>query len=219
MEVHKCPHCGITYAGKTGSIDLLNYGDGAGRDWSVQIRVCVQCKGFEFILIAEGLAPVPGAPGRKRQVLSSSRIWPRSAYRLPAEVPAQYHRDFDEAAAVLGISPRASAALSRRCLQQLLRDQFGKKKDLAAEIDALLDTKPPASVRETVDLIRHFGNFGAHPIVDNAGDLLDVEEGEAETMLAILSEVFDYFFVEPAKRKARLDPLKAKASAGGKLKT
>src|SRR5262249_4325763 len=40
--------------------------------------------------------------------------------QLPAEVPNQYGDDYKEACIVLADSAKASAALSRRCLQHLL---------------------------------------------------------------------------------------------------
>ena len=39
--------------------------------------------------------------------------------------------DYEEAALVLSISPKASAALSRRCLQTILREHGYGQKDLA----------------------------------------------------------------------------------------
>ena len=67
------------------------------------------------------------------------------------------------------ISAKASAALSRRCLQNMLHAHGYKAKDnLAKEIDLLLNE--PAVFRDklrvTVDAIRNFGNFSAHPIND-----------------------------------------------------
>ena len=51
-------------------------------------------------------------------------------------VDSPYRDEYDEAAAVLSISPKASAALSRRVLQQLVRDKAGiTKANLSLEID------------------------------------------------------------------------------------
>ena len=56
-----------------------------------------------------------------------------------------------------------------------------KAKDLAKEIDLLLneiDPKKalPHKLRETVDAIRNFGNFSAHPIDDKTTlQVIDVE--------------------------------------------
>jgi hypothetical protein len=50
-------------------------------------------------------------------------LYPRTASREPVapEVPAEFGRDYVEACNVIDASPKASAALSRRCLQHILR--------------------------------------------------------------------------------------------------
>ena len=90
---------------------------------------------------------------------------------------------------VLADSNKASAALSRRCLQAILRNQGYTQKDLAQQIDALLGEQDPAkaiptALRETVDVIRNFGNFSAHPVTDQTTiQIIDVELGEAQWCL------------------------------------
>ncbi|MDX1418011.1 MAG: DUF4145 domain-containing protein, partial [Candidatus Promineifilaceae bacterium] len=51
-------------------------------------------------------------------------LWPRSGGRAPApiEVPEHIRSDYNEASLVLNLSPKASAALSRRCLQSVLKE-------------------------------------------------------------------------------------------------
>ena len=60
-------------------------------------------------------------------------IYPKSGNRpVPPEVPSNLAEDFIEACVVLSDSPKASAALSRRCLQTLLREYAEvKKSDLS----------------------------------------------------------------------------------------
>jgi hypothetical protein len=76
-------------------------------------------------------------------------VWPRSTARIvPPEVPEHLSRDFREACIILGDSPRASAALSRRCLQALLRDAGGVKPgDLVKEIQQVLGKGNSAGTR------------------------------------------------------------------------
>lgn len=54
----------------------------------------------------------------------SSMIYPKSNNRTfdLAEVPKDLSEDYSEACLVIGDSPKASAALSRRCLQAVLRE-------------------------------------------------------------------------------------------------
>jgi hypothetical protein len=137
-------------------------------------------------------------------------------------VPANIAQDYTEACLVLPVSPKASAALSRRCLQNILRAHGYTAKDLAKEIDLLLnDADPkkaiPQSLRISIDSIRNFGNFSAHPITDlTTLQVIDVEEHEAEWCLEILEQMFNHFYVQPAEAAARKAALDAKLTAAGK---
>jgi hypothetical protein len=152
------------------------------------------------------------------------QIYPFGSNRgpVPPEVPADIASDYVEACRVLPISAKASAALSRRCLQSILRAHGYKAKDLAKEIDLLLNEQDPKkaipdTLRVTVDGIRNFGNFSAHPITDATTlQIIDVEPKEAEWCLEILEEAFQHFYVRPAQAKARKAALDAKLTAAGK---
>jgi hypothetical protein len=57
-----------------------------------------------------------------------------------------------------------------------------KHSDLSKEIQELLDRGTlPSHITEGLDAVRNIGNFAAHPIKSQrSGEVLDVEEGEAE---------------------------------------
>jgi Domain of unknown function (DUF4145) len=141
---------------------------------------------------------------------------------VPPEVPEPIAADYVEACQVLPLSAKASAALARRCLQAMLHAHGYKDKDLAKEIQQLLDeTDPkkvlPRPVHETVDAIRNFGNFSAHPISDKTSlQVIDVEPHEAEWCLEILEALFEHFYVGPAAAAAKKAALDAKLKAAGK---
>lgn len=141
---------------------------------------------------------------------------------MPPEVPKAIAEDYVEACNVLPTSAKASAAIARRCLQSVLRSHGYHAKDLATEIDLLLDEPNPAkaipiTLRSTIDGIRNFGNFSAHPITDVTSlQIIDVEPHEAEWCLEILEETFQHFYVHPAAAKARKAALDAKLKAAGK---
>ena len=129
---------------------------------------------------------------------------------VPEEIPDNLRTDFIEARLVLEYSPKASAALSRRVLQSLIRDKEGiSKKNLYKEIDELLKlNKLPSYLADVVDGIRHYGNFAAHPSEDSVtGEIIEVEPGEAEWMLEILDDLFDFYFGQPKKVQERKDSL------------
>ena len=132
---------------------------------------------------------------------------------IPPLVPAPYAKLYGEASLVLIDSPMASAALSRRCLQQLFHEKAGiKKANLALEVEDFISSSgAPTYVTDTVDAIRNYGNFSAHPIEDaSTGAVIEVEDGEAEWLLEILDSLFDFYFVQPASAAARKQALNAK---------
>jgi hypothetical protein len=87
----------------------------------------------------------------------SQRIFPQNQGGRPElnvdEVPGDIFRDYDEACKIIQLSPRASATLARRCIQNMVRTKFGVKPDnLKREIQALRETTEP--VREEIIVIR-----------------------------------------------------------------
>ncbi|MGS1003079.1 DUF4145 domain-containing protein [Burkholderia glumae] len=138
--------------------------------------------------------------------------------RAAAEVPEHIAEDYHEACAVIKHSPKASAALSRRCLQVVLRENGYAQKDLAPAIDAVLaSNRLPNALAENLDAIRNIGNFAAHPMKDTStGQILPVEPHEAEWNLDVLEELFNFFYVQPEKARQRRAALDAKLAAAGK---
>lgn len=179
---------------------------------------CPSCKNIILELSIVSPYPLEGRP-RCRYIAA-----PQFSNLPPAatEVPDPLKVIYIEACAVLSVSAKSSAALSRRILQTILKEQGYDSENLAAQIDAVLGEQDatkslPSALRSTVDAIRGFGNFSAHPITDKTSlQIIDVEPEEAEWCLELISELFDHYYVRPAlaqKRKAELD---AKLQAAGK---
>lgn len=151
---------------------------------------------------------------------NNSLIYPKNSMRNfdLTEIPKDLATDYEEACLVLSDSPKASAALSRRCLQSMLRVQGFESKSLAQEIQNAIDNgKLPSHIEESLDAIRNIGNFAAHPMKDtNSGEVVSVEPGEAEWNLDVIESLFDFFYLQPAKMRERKDALNAKLKAIGK---
>jgi hypothetical protein len=159
-------------------------------------------------------------PNRTR-FRSEMLVYPRGISRAPlsSDVPSALTNDYKEACLVLGDSAKASAALSRRCLQLILREAAKvKPSDLSKEIDEVLGAKSlPTHLAEAVDAVRNIGNFAAHPIKSkNTGEIVDVEPGEAEWLLDVLEGLFDFYFVAPAVLQKKKDELNKKLADAGK---
>jgi len=207
----QCPHCGKAVQFAVGDETPLRGQRGLGKPTGYAIR-WVQCPACNKITIVLE----QGVPSTDpvEQV-----IYPLCTQRapVPPEVPATIKIDYEEAAMVLPLSPKGSAAISRRCLQTVLVDA-GKatKKNLSDQIDEVTP-KLPAYLEKVLDQVRVIGNFSAHPLKDtNSGAIVDVELGEAEWNLDVLDELFDFYYVKPAAIKAKTDQLNQKLTAAGK---
>jgi hypothetical protein len=137
----------------------------------------------------------------------------------PQDVPPEIAAEYNEAALVLSDSPKASAALSRRCLQHLLRDVAKiKASDLSKEIDDVIALGVlPSNITDELDKVRTVGNFAAHPNKSTStGVILDVEPGEAEWNLEVLEDLFDFYFVRLARSAKLKADINLKLIAAGK---
>jgi hypothetical protein len=189
--------------------------------WIVSRRVCPNCRKFILMLLNGKPSYNPfghlvGVGPLYSQVL----IRPKGATRpCPSEVPPDLSEDYREACIVAADSPKASAALSRRCLQCLLRTYAKVTPDnLAAEIQEVIDSnKLPSHLSGDIDAIRNIGNFSAHPMKSQStGQILPVEPGEAEWNLDVLEGLFDFYFVQPEIAKKKRAALNKKLDDAGK---
>jgi hypothetical protein len=203
----KCPHCRESYFEKFGEIQL---GEDSVGQWQLEQDKCPACR--KFIL---RLARFNSGGWAKTLVLPKGSLRPAP----PKEVPGEFASDYQEACLVLPDSAKASAALSRRCLQHLLREVAKvKPSDLSKEIQEILDRNSlPSHIAEGLDAVRNIGNFAAHPIKSqHSGEVIDVEPGEAEWNLDVLESLFDFYFVQPVLLEAKKVALNEKLKAAGK---
>ena len=210
----KCPHCNIHVRfepvdannGRTGTIRgiyEISITTNKGIGLNIATAGCPSCG--ELILTVKDNA-INWRPDNVGDL--NIPLWPDSTYRpIPEEVTKEspsIAEDFRQAVAVLPKSKKASAALARRCLQSILREKGGTtSKNLADQIDEVINSLP-TEIGNNVDAIRQVGNFSAHPMKStNSGEIVDVAEGEAEWLLLILEDLFDHYYVAPAKALKR----------------
>jgi Domain of unknown function (DUF4145) len=214
----QCGHCGTDYHPNTGSHYIGN--DANFQVWLIQFEKCPRCQKLNIRLTAG--TQHPQAPQQILSVQLTRTVYPKqgtSRASAPLVVPKQLQEDYNEACLVLGDSPKASAALSRRCLQSILRDYAKvKHQKLFSEIEEAINSKQlPSHICEDLHAIREIGNFAAHPTKDTStGEIVPVEPGEAEWLLDLLEGLFDFYFVAPAETQKRRDALNSKLKAAGK---
>jgi len=205
----KCFHCSVEVHPGFNQMGA-GWQDRQAGSWAVYAMACPSCH-MQLIRLHQntgGAAPVV------------HNVYPRNALRpIAPEIPSPYRDDFRESCEVLPISPKASAALSRRCLQMILRDKGNfTQKDLAPQIQAAIDSgRLPSHLSEAIDAVRNIGNFAAHPMKSQAtGVIVEVEPGEAEWLIETVDGMFDFYLVQPALLKAKRDALNAKLAEIGK---
>jgi Domain of unknown function (DUF4145) len=221
----KCPHCGVHFYDnwRMGEIAREKY-----TGWFYRTALCPGCTQITIELCPPLRSDVMEQIDQltldeKEKTLERLGQW-RQVYPIgsnrgpvPPEVPKPIAANYVEACQVLPLSAKASAALSRRCLQAMLNANGYKGNDLAKQVDQLLSAGLPTHIQKTVDAIRQFGNFSAHPVNDiTTLQIIDVDPEEAEWCLEILEALLEHFYVAPAaaaKKKAALD---AKLKAAGK---
>ena len=206
-----CPNC------KTTIFDNARFGTGRVRESedgsitaheSIRTQDCPECDQY----IVEYQLSTSEHPEPDLEEI----IWPiarAEARPVPSEVPDKFAEDYKEACLVLDDSPKASAALSRRCLQLIIRDELGVKEgNLYSEIQEIIGRPGvPSYVSETLDHVRKIGNFAAHANKNSAtGEIVPVEQSEAEWCLELIEELYDFCFVAPACAKRRQQAIDAK---------
>ena len=221
----KCPHCLVMFHPQWTTSFLVSL-EKSGYNWGSSVAICPNCK--EPIVRLGRISSLVSVNGQPKYHLledQSFLVYPKFPIRGPisAAIPSKLSMDYLEACNVLVISPKASAALSRRVLQHILSDNGYTGRDLASQIrDVLSESDPrkalPMGVRETVDVVRSFGNFAAHPIQDKTRlqGVIEVEEHEAEWCLEIIEALFDHYYARPAESNERLAELNKKLKDAGK---
>jgi hypothetical protein len=214
----KCPHCQTEIHGNPYSTQLGSDPDGV---WGSVRHMCPACGKIIIEIVCAQKSTGGGNgfhfAGVRKRFLGYPRVASRPA--PPPEVPKDFSDDFIEAALVITDSAKASAALSRRCLQHILREKAGVKHgNLANEIDQVIsDNLLPSHLSEAIDAVRNIGNFAAHSIKSTStAEVVPVEPGEAEWNLDVLEGLFDFYFVQPEILKKRRATLNEKLASVGK---
>lgn len=211
----KCPHCQhVVYFDTPEPIVV-----GMGRRSSLSLQTS---SGGDFVHVYSSKCPNCKKPIVTARIKTEGKeqlrlVHPFNIVRtVPPEVPKNVRDDFLEAAAVYPISEKASAALSRRCLQNLLTKQGYKKRDLVKQIDAALKDLPER-IAENLDAIRQIGNFAAHPMKHKTtGFIVEVEPEEASWTLDVLEDLFEFYYVQPKRAAEKRKKLEKKLKSMGK---
>jgi uncharacterized protein DUF4145 len=217
----RCPHCGVEIAASPVTSVIGTDPDG---DWGLQVSTCTNaaCQRLIIELLQGKFEWVAGTLAARLpdQGMVVHLVRPRTPARkpVPAQVPDRYRVVVTKAAAVLTDSPEASAALTRRALQELLIEHGATKKNLVDQIQEVLDSgELPSHIAVQLDGVRAIGNFGGHPIKSTStGEIMDVQPGEASWNIDTLEALLDWYYVQADVRQRKIAELNARMAEAGK---
>ncbi|MDR3047755.1 MAG: DUF4145 domain-containing protein [Bacteroidales bacterium] len=208
----KCPYCNTqtTIVSQTNSSEDCHYYDSLSKDGFIglatRVVVCPNPKCKEYTVEAK-LFHAQRTFGEGNTVIGDPlfywKLKPQShAMLLPNYIPQQIREDYEEACAILSLSPKASATLARRCLQGRIRDFWGISKDNLANAIKELESKVDPSIWNAIDAIRQLGNIGAHMEKD-VSLIVDIDEDEAAILIKLLEDLFADWYIARHDREER----------------
>ena len=155
-EQFHCIYCGV-YAKQKGNVQT--FGSHSSRPSPIPFCVCEHCKKISYWY------------DRKMIVPSDSPVQPPHP-DMPEEIISEYN----EARAIFGRSPRASAALLRLAVQKLVAILGEEGKNINKDIQSLVSKGLPLQVQQALDFCRVVGNNAVHPGEINLNDSPDIAQ-------------------------------------------
>jgi hypothetical protein len=218
-----CPFCGrgatITDSDHQEDYSRLSLDNAQGlRELRGVFVVCPNPECREFTLTVN-LYEVRGKrEWRLGPLLNTWRLVPPSQAKVfPDYVPKAVRGDYQEACLICDLSPKASATLSRRCLQGMIRDFWKVKgRNLKEEIEGIKDKVEPLTW-DAIDGVRSVGNVGAH-MEEDINLIIDVEPDEAAQLIWLIELLVKDWYINRHEREQGLKALTAVADAKTKAK-
>lgn len=137
--------------------------------------------------------------------------------QYPHFIPEAIRSDYEEASKILKLSPKASATISRRCIQGMIRDFFGVvERTLFDEINKIKDKVDPL-IWEAIDSTRSIGNIGAHMERD-INTIIDVDENEALLLINLIEMLIEEWYILRHEKEKKLRKIKEVAEIKKELK-
>jgi hypothetical protein len=122
-------------------------------------------------------------------------LFPDHEYVLEPNVdlPDEIKRDFIEAAKILELSPRGSAALLRLCIQKLCKHLGKSGENVNRDIASLVKDGLDARIQKSLDIVRVVGNSAVHP---GMIDLTD-DRDTASKLFRLVNIIADVMITQP----------------------
>jgi hypothetical protein len=209
-----CPFCNtdqsVTEKGRQVALaDLtLPNADGPRRLVSIFV-VCPnpRCRQFSLSASLHTLEIVGNRAYTGKHLKTWALVPPSQARSFPVALPERVIEDYREACLTLELSPKVAAALSRRCLSEMLRDfwrvQPGSLND---EFRQIKGTADPLTW-EAIESVRQSGMIGARMESEGA-EIRDADPGEAKLLIGLIETLIQDWYVSRDERRKRLDKIR-----------
>ena len=136
--------------------------------------------------------------------LEDWQLRPRSnAKPFPGYVPKAILADYKEACLIVNDSPKASATLSRRCLQGIIRDFWKISKPRLIDEIRELEGKIDSTTWQAIDGVRKVGNIGAHMEKD-INLIVDVDPDEATMLIGLIEFLLKEWYIARHDREEHM---------------
>jgi hypothetical protein len=217
--VWHCPFCNTDQAvsekgRQVGFADLTIENAEGPRRLVTRFVVCPNPRCREFSLTAS-LHTLETAGSRAytgRHLRTWSLVPPSQARSFPVELPPQVLEDYREACLALELSPKASAALARRCLSSMLRDFWrAQPGSLNDELRQVRGTVDPLTW-EAIESVKGTGLIGSRMESEGA-EIQETEPGEAKLLIGLIETLVEDWYVARAERRRRLAGIRQIAGA------
>lgn len=109
------------------------------------------------------------------------------------DLPNEIIQDFEEARAIVGLSPRGAAALLRLCIQKLCKHLGEKGKNIDDDIASLVAKGLNPLVQKSLDIVRVIGNEAVHPGVIDLNDNRDT----ANRLFSLINSIAEQMITHP----------------------
>jgi hypothetical protein len=148
-----------------------------------------------------------GTPVQRWNLVPDSR-----AKNFPGYIPKAILDDYREACLIKDLSPKASATLSRRCLQGMIRDFWSIKPGRLVDEIAAIQHKVDPLAWDAIEAVRKIGNIGAHMEKD-IDVIVEVDPNEADLLIELIETLVREWYINREERRARMGHLVAAAAA------
>lgn len=134
-----------------------------------------------------------------------SLLFPKKFYIVPPnpDLPDDIRRDYEEAGAILDMSPRGSAALLRLAIQKLCIHLGESGENINKDIASLVKRGLDKMVQQALDFVRVIGNNAVHP------GQVDITDGKdtARTLFSLVNLIAEKMISEPKHVQSLFDSL------------